>query len=351
MYFTIPLFLLWANLHGQFILGFGLFGIWILLYILQLVYFTKKEKPMKRPNNVKEAVKNLQTSTKLFGAGLIKNKKEIVNLVIIFAACLIATIVNPFGWGIHAAALSHVGSPLLQNIAEYLPFDVLSVPWWNQVIAGVLLAFGFLALFFRDKIMNKLPLLGAGIILFLFSFEVRRYAWPAYYLILPLLTPLSVYLKPDNKKMTQTLASIFACILLITAVASRYPFTQFSSYSWDAYCTETKCSPKAVDFLIQNKLTENVYTLYGWGGWLIWNYPEVKPVIDGRMHLWSQNGYSAFEEYYAIEQNFKDIDATEYNTVLISPDKPLHERLIKLENAGKWKMVYHDTNASVFVRK
>lgn len=350
LYLIIPLFLLWANLHGQFILGLALFGLWIVLYYLQSV--------LKQYLTSLRATKGAQQSHTVV-LGLLRHPqmwfprhavKALRLFVIIFTGSLFATLVNPFGWEIHVTALSHFGSPLLQNIAEYLPFDMLSTSWWNQVMAGVLLIFGFIMLFIQKKVLTNLPLLGAGIILFLFSFEVRRYAWPAYYLILPLLTPLSAYLKPDDKQMTQILASIFALVLVVMGIVSKFPLTQFTSYSWDQYCVQIKCSPKAVEFLIKEDRTENIYTLYSWGGWLIWKYPEVKPVIDGRMHLWNQSGYSAFEEYYALEQNFTDIDRSEYNTVLISPDRPLYDRLIKLENAGKWKMVYNDPNASVFVR-
>lgn len=337
IYLIIPLFLLWANLHGQFILGIGLFGLWILLYWIQKVYQHSK------------------SWTRLFRHPQLwfprREMKEFGLLIGIFISSLFATLVNPFGWEIHTTALSHVGSPLLQDIAEYLPFDMFSVSWWNHIMAGVLLAFGFLMLLIARRILDNLPLLGAGVILFVLSFEVRRYAWPAYYLILPLLAPLSTYLKPDTKKITQTLSVAFAVFLVVMALVSKLPLTQFFSYSWDQYCIQTKCSPKAVQFLIDERRTKNVFTLYGWGGWLIWNYPEVKPVIDGRMHLWNKNGYSAFKEYYALEQNFEDIDLSPYNTVLISPDRPIYDRLIKLENAGKWKMVYSDQNAAVFVRK
>ncbi len=332
MYLSIPLFLLWANLHGQFILGLGLFAIWIILFIAQHTILSTRDSK-----------KNILIA---LGNGL----KQAQTAIIIFVVSLLATFINPFGWGIHTAAISHVGSPLLQYIAEYLPFEILSVPWWNQVIAGLLLFVCFVALFFGDKVRQNLPLLGSGLALFILSFGVRRYAWPAYYLILPLLTPLSAYLKPDNKKLTNILSTVFLLILIAIALVSKYPFTNFTNYNWQSYCKETKCSPFAADYLVERKLTDNVYTLYGWGGWLIWNYPQLKPSIDGRMHLWHENGYSAFEDYYAVEQNNKDIDQTKYNTVLISPDKPVYERLIKLENAGKWKMIYNDPNASIFVR-
>ena len=91
--------------------------------------------------------------------------------------------------------------------------------------------------------------------------------------------------------------------------------------------------------------------MYNWGGWLIWNFPEIKPTIDGRMHLWKdENGYSGFDEFFAIEQNFIDVDRTKYDAVFISPEKHVYKRLIGLANEGKWKLVYSDNYSGVFVR-
>ena len=92
-------------------------------------------------------------------------------------------------------------------------------------------------------------------------------------------------------------------------------------------------------------------TYYGWGGYMIWQYPQVKPSIDGRMTLWrDESNYSAFEDYYAYEQNTADIQNSAYDTVLMSPQKPLYNRLEKLVSEGKWQKVYEDKDAGVFVR-
>ena len=131
------------------------------------------------------------------------------------------------------------------------------------------------------------------------------------------------------------------------------PFYKFYSYDWDDYCDQPvlQCSSSSADFLIENNLDKNLYTLYGWGGYLIWNYPEIKPSIDGRMHIWrDESGYSAFEDYYGYEQNIKDIDKSNYNIVYMSPSKPIYNRMLELVNLKKWDLVYQDNRAGVFVR-
>ncbi len=337
LYATIPLFLLWVNLHGEFLLGLVMFLGWMLVYILQKL-LSGIEK-----NTIFETIKN----------NLVVNKKEIFFLLLIFTMSLLATLINPFGVGIHMDALYHVGSPLLKNIAEYLPFNPLSQPWWNQVVVAVFLGIGLIFLYFREKLSTQIPALFSILLLYILSFSVRRYAWPAYYLILPILKPIPGFLKPDSKKVTNITSFILLAILLVITVAGKLPFENFQKFNWNAYCKDESmlCSPASASYLRDHQLTSNLYTLYGWGGYLIWNYPEIKPVIDGRMHMWrDEKGYSGFEDYYSYEQDKKDIDKTNYNVVYISPEKPLYNQMIRLTQLGKWKLVYKDRVSGIFVR-
>jgi hypothetical protein len=353
--FTIPLFFLWANLHGQFIFGLALFAGWIGFYILQMAF---KDYRNAISSNVIPAKAGIQSRKEAFLFYWIPvftgmTIKSSIFLISIFLASAFATITNPFGIGIHTAAIAHFGSPLLENISEYLPFEIQSQQWWNQIIVGIGIGMGSMFLFFNGKLASRVPGLGISLVVFALSFGVRRFAWPAYYMILPLLQPLAGFLKPDNKRTAQIMTTIFLIILFAMAVITRYPFAKYYTYDWNDYCRANalQCSPKAAEFMLKHNLTSDLYTLYGWGGWLIWQYPEIKPLIDGRMHLWKdKNGYSGFVDYYDYEQNFKDIDKSRHNTVLITPDKPVYDRLEELASERKWKKVFEDDYAAVFVR-
>src|SRR6185437_14482987 len=98
--------------------------------------------------------------------------------------------------------------------------------------------------------------------------------------------------------------------------------------------------------------TNNLFSYYDWGGWLIWNYPDVKPAIDGRMHLWRDaDGYSASEEYAAYENATKSIDTSSYNIVYLPNDNsPLVSELSTLIQQKKWQEIYEDDNAAVVMR-
>ena len=122
---------------------------------------------------------------------------------------------------------------------------------------------------------------------------------------------------------------------------------------WNLYCQFTGCSHQSAKFIIANNLQNTkMYTTYDWGGWLIWNYPQIKPLVDGRMSTWMDDkGYNAFLNYIDYENNWKDINLSPYDVVYLSPGKrALFNRLIELVKEGKWTVGYYDDFAFVFVR-
>lgn len=326
IYLILPLFLVWVNSHGQFILGLVILFIWS---ILKLVTTYVVQKP-RMSETLKEA-------------------KILVPL------CLGATLINlanPFGIAIYEQSLTHFGNPNLKYIAEYLPFYDLSSSWWNQIIVGMMLLFGIIFAFFSEQIKTKAPLTGVLLLLYLLSFLVRRYAWSLYYLTLPIFKNLSNFFKPEKEKTLYISASIFLVISIGWAIYLKWPFNYFWQMNWGSYCQNyVGCSEDSAKFVIDNKLNQNIMTFYDWGGWLIWNHPEIKPNIDGRMHLWrDKSGFSAFSDYYPYEQNWKDINSSKYDVVYMTTQKPVYDRLEQLVKEGRWKQVYRDDFAGVFVK-
>ncbi len=345
LWFAVPLFFLWANVHGEFVLGFVVFGMWLVIYLAQkLLHNTLQFQGDK--SRWQSFLSRLKVNYHV-------TRKEILTLTAIVLASILVTFINPFGYVLHHDAISHIGSPLLKDIAEYLPFDMYSTVWWAEIFTGMFAAVGMAVLYFNGKLRDKLPLLGGGLLLFILSLSVRRYAWPAYYLLMPLFPLVAVYFKPDSKKFTNLATIILAIGLVVVAVWWRWPIKRAATFTWTDYCNNEvlKCSPKSAEFLIDHHLTHDLLTLYGWGGWLIWNYPQIKPSIDGRMHLWSEHGYSAFTDYYSLEQDMKDVDKSKYNVVYMSTDKPVYNRLVTLTKQNKWAEVYQDNDAAIFVRE
>ena len=348
--FTVPLFLIWANIHEEFLLALGLFFLWAVFYLSQKFVTTYLFHP-----KILSVSKNYskESFTKKVLDYTRNDKTEILRIVGILALSSIATLINPFGIGIHLDALSHFGNPLLKDILQYAPLSVNAQLFWNHVGFGILLVISLIISYlYKKRFKPNIPILGVVVPLYILSFNVMRYAWPTYYLGIIFLKSLVDVFKVFNNKKVIILEIIGLCSILIIVIFLKQPFSRFTQYSWSDYyyCWEL-CSPRSAEFLQQNHLTDNLFSDYNWGGWLIWNYPLIKPTIDGRMHLWrDKNGYSGYADYLAYEQNWKDIDSSSYNVVYMSPDTPIVKHLYKLVNEKKWVLVYKDSIAVIFMR-
>ena len=218
---------------------------------------------------------------------------------------------------------------------------------------GVLIVVGIIRLYSIGKFKDKIPSIALACIFFVLPLWARRYAWPSYYIMLPVLYPIADFFKPDRREFR-----FFGTISLLTATLAfvlflKLPFSDIVDYSWSKYCqtSDAACSPNSAEFLSQHHLDNDLFSYYGWGGWLIWNYPSIKPTIDGRMPFWrDENGYSGFEEYYGYSQDVSDIDNSKYDVVYMPPDKPIYQRMEQLVKEGKWELVYQDKYAGIFVR-
>lgn len=159
-------------------------------------------------------------------------------------------------------------------------------------------------------------------------------------------------IKPYSKKISIAIAITVAICLYLFVFIFTLPNSHIFSMDWIYYCRINGCSPRSAEYLMENKLSGKMLTDYNWGGWLIWNYPGIKPSIDGRMPFWKdETGYNIFKKYIELENNAVDINSSEYDIVYISPTKKtIYNRLQQLVNENKWRVAYHDLFAYIFVR-
>ncbi len=122
----------------------------------------------------------------------------------------------------------------------------------------------------------------------------------------------------------------------------------------------------------------NIFNDYGWGGYLIWQYPERKLFGDGRLPEYPLHGGTVLEEYGAFLDKQKMAGQLQYydiGLVLINPkeDYPVVKNWEKwyfslnegnitneikdsfglldyLRGSAQWHSVYNDGTAEIFVR-
>ncbi|MEK7605922.1 MAG: hypothetical protein AAB478_05400 [Patescibacteria group bacterium] len=327
LYLVPILFWIWANMHGQYILGTAVFAFWAASRIL----FSFREQGYKVKATLSQS-------------------REIILVGILV---LLTPLLNPFGSAVYTDAFLHFRNPLLKAVSEYVPAAELSMPWLNHILILVVTLVGLVWYILKKKVSEIVPTTLGGGVFYILSFAVKRYSWSAYYFAFPYLKPLVAFIKPESRRVRFIVPTILFIVYIAFVSYLKYPFTEYTQMTWDDFCGyATDCSPQAARFLEKMPDKGHLYTYYGWGGWLIWNYRDIKPSMDGRMHLWvDDKDHSAFKEYYDYEQNFTDIDHSDYDTVFISSSKPLYNRLNQLVYEGRWKKVYEDASSGIFVRE
>lgn len=108
----------------------------------------------------------------------------------------------------------------------------------------------------------------------------------------------------------------------------------------------------AVDYLREHPCPGNLFNDYNYGGYLIWQLPQQKVYIDGRMPSWELNGEKYMENYSGFlddeSERDKQIDKYDIQCILVSNR---FEPLIKdLSDSGKWRTVIEQDDYTLMKR-
>ena len=324
LFLIVPLFVLWTNLHGHFMLGLGLLGVWAVTYV---------------------CVQRYRTGT-FSGA-------EIRTLGLVVLSSALATLLNPYGVTAHLETFRHLGDPIARYVLEWNAFPRFSTPWWTLAAWGGVLAAAVVLEARAGARAERLPFAAIALILYVAAWKALRFAWPMYLASIPVIVPLLRRLRPARPALAGAATALVLILSFGWVVQKELPRRGLRGMSWASYCrVATLCSPASAEFLERRPPAGKLLSLYDWGGWLIWRYPGVKPSVDGRMTVWRDaSGYSAFEEYLGYEWGGRDVDASEYDVVYVAPNRPIFGRMMALVSQGRWEVAYSDPLASVFVRK
>ncbi len=108
----------------------------------------------------------------------------------------------------------------------------------------------------------------------------------------------------------------------------------------------TEAEPKAaVDWMVENNLHGNVFNEYNWGGYLIWRAPALPVFVDGRTDLFGDKILGDWLAAIQASPGWEDIlNRWQVDFVLIDPGRPLAEAL---PDVG-WKLLYSDPQAVLY---
>jgi len=356
VYLLPLLFLVWVNLHGGFSVGLFVLGLFLFFEGIKIVYLWLKKKWQVRkqfqkelPRSKNKFYSNINRLKKILsGNELIKESlspKSWLKLSYVSFFSFAATFINPHGYKIYSEIISWMLNPYSRSrIGEWGPFNIRSSTGWEFILYLTLLT--ILALFYFKKI--DLTLLGSGIVFGFLAFS----SWRNMPLFIVITIPLWVYIVKNaaDPVLPKLLTRKFVLFLFLIAVF--LVGYQQTSLAWKTSRQPELLASKggypkgAVDYIKANleEFQGNMFNEYNWGGYLIWQLPEKKVFIDGRMP-----GFEIFREFNdlkALKNPKKIIEKYNIDWVLLYKNQPL-EYYLKGEG---WNRVYED-DLSVIYKK
>jgi len=329
--FLLPVLMLaWCNMHGLFILGFGLIG----AFLLSLVFRDKR----------------IEKTFLLWGA-----------------ATLLVCFINPyFAQGItfplelltrfDSSNVFHAHIKELKSFYDldrFLLKDIL-------FIIFLVLTFLFSILTWRKRAFHEFLLLIVFAYLALVS--VRNIALFAVIGMPILCFSLSDFLPVIREKLTSSglsrtiklirIVAIFLLIviplgLIMRLITGSY-YAGNNEYSKTGIGIDSRQLPeKAAEFMIQNRLNGRIINGISLGGWLSWRLPQ--PVfIDGRLEVIKEDLYQELTESWkgglsGLADKYQ-ADLIVYNYVKYFP------WTVQLAGMNNWRLIYIDGLSAILAR-
>jgi hypothetical protein len=314
-----PLFLLWANLHIQFVYGLFVLGLAALEPLLERLR-------RRRDPDTKGWLRSFRF------------------LFLVTLACGAATLLNPY----HA----FVYQPVILFIEQTGFFDYVSEmtapkfrgPWDWFVLANLLGA-AFSLGWWREKRPFQMLLLITGAFL---SFRASRDVWVVAVSSVTVIAAVwGGRIGHDPFAITRFRAVVAVMMLIIASgiVCVRRDLSEARLQE----ATADKFPALAAAFVEEHKYTGPLYNHFNWGGYLLWRLPRVPVIVDGRGNVHGDKRVIDIHETWIGKQKWSsDPDLAASRLIIAGVEFPLAS-LLRMDS--RFELVYEDKIAAVFIAR
>lgn len=336
----IPLlFLVWANLHGGFVMGLVLMSVvacalWVMRWL-----------------HAKRAFRFSPADESGFA------QWDLRRLVLLTAASALMTLVNPYGWRLHGEIIDSLANQfMVDELQEWQPLSLATTAGRGYVLYLAALSAAMGCWYRRYE-----PVRWIIWIAFLW-FSLRHMRNVPVFLVISL--PLAAELTAAafdwlNRRLgaaamrhAMLAGAILAALLLIWEGPDHLHHVVQSGTDPARYFRTTSYPIEAVEWIRTHSAQTGarIYNDYGYGGFLLWWMPEHKIFIDGRMPAWRIGNRRIFQDYVALTRGEPvDLSVLEKYAVdwaLVRRETPLDRALYR---ETKWVRVYEDEKVSLYV--
>lgn len=322
IYWLPPLFMLWANMHGGFAAGFVVMILFIAGEFIRQILLGKPSKRI--PKDIQPIIK-------------------FKPLIIVGIVSFLATFINPYGWRIYQELFqTYEDTAILNSISEWLSVNLLQNTGYNIAVLGILLIVLLIANRWRVDITKFI----IATVMFFIGISSWRHMPLFAIAAIPLLAEqFNLLIDEGLSEIAKKITTPLIITLLFLVVGYNYFNSSISALSSPenfAYVANAPYGP--VEYLHDNPKDRKMLNEYNIGGYLVWQLPEVKVFIDGRMAIWKRDDVEIFWEFKKIlgsdrESVMEGIKEWSVDTILTSTTHPIG---LFLFNSDDWVRVYND---------
>ena len=340
--YVLPiLFILWVNIHGGFIIGFILVGVYIIGEVT---------------NNVVG-----------LGVAPILRSRQILALVATSGISVAAVLFNPNTYKMLTYPFTTIGIGALQDyIQEWSSPDfhqLYQQPFlWMLLILLGAMALSRFRVDFTDLFlvglfgyMSLLAVRNIALFALVAAPVLARHSDSTLEQLLDAFRRRTPWGHLIDKLLTQQFSKgplmvvVNWTLLLLVVLAALVTATRPLLPAYAAQELEESLPVDAVTFIEDNKLPRELFNSYNWGGYLIWRlHPHYPVFIDGRTDLYDDAFIRRYLRVALARDDWQDtLDEYGINVILIERDSDLTNLL---RYVSEWVPVYADDLAVVFVR-
>lgn len=325
------LMVLWANLHGGFLLGFALIGIYWAAALRTWL-------------STREAGIN-ETFEKIAA------RKRTWSLSLVAIASVVASCINPYGWKLHAHIYSYLTNRFLMD-----HIDEFRSPNFHGVAEKCFLALLLIAIaaaIARGKSIGMVPAL-----LLLFAtwigLEASRNIPIAAILLAVAVGPALLRgFKPEfSLRMEHVDAQLQGHVWPIVAIAVLFVVAANGGRAgtlelMNAHFDSNRMPVGAAEFVKNQAASGAILAPDYWGGYLIYRlFPPMQVVVDDRHDLYGEPFLRSYLAAMHGEEDWKRFLLEHPSAYIVLPRQAALAAI--LAQSGEWKELYRDNTAVVF---
>jgi hypothetical protein len=345
--FWLPaLMLLLVNLHGGFVVGFALLGVYLVGGGVQ--YFTCPEQRQ----GIRSWLKRL---------GLVS------------VLSMLASFINPYGYKLHLHIYRYLSDRFLMNhVSEFLSPDFHGVA---QQCFAVLLLVTVAALASARRKLEPSQLLVILLAAYSGLYASRNLPVSSMLLVLivaPLLSE-AVAKAGENAELTAWLRGLLSRVHSFSLRMEKLEM-HFQGHVWivlafvlglwacmnggrlgsvqllNAYFDEKRYPVEAAELIAKRDIQEPIFCPDQWGGYLIYRlYPQTKVLVDDRHDLYGDQFFKDYLTIVFIQPEWeKLLDEKKVNWILVEKNSSLGTILAQTRG---WKLIHEDQTAVLFHRE